>query len=143
MKRIINKVINHLSEKQKTLFLIDCLGAILTAFFMFVIMRQLNEYFRMPKTVLTYLCVIASFFCIYSMTCFLCLKGRWTIFIRIIGIANLLYCVLTVVLLVKYYPLLTIIGTLYFLIEVIIICGFSYVELKVATEIKKKRLIDN
>ena len=143
MNRIINKLINYLAEKQKTLFLIDSLGAFLTSFFLFVIMRQFNEYFGMPKTVLTYLFEIAICFCIYSTICFLFLKRRWTLFIRIIGIANLLYCALTIGLLIKYYPLLTIIGTIYFLIEIVIICGLSYVELNVATEIKKKGLVDN
>lgn len=138
MNKIINNLINHLSEKPKTLFLTDSLGAILTAFFLFVIMRLFNEYFGMPKTVLTYLSVIAIWFCIYSSACFLFLKGRWTPFIRLIGIANLVYCVLTVGLLIKHYPLLTIIGTTYFLIEIVIICGLSYVELNVATKIKRR-----
>ena len=137
MNRIINKLINHLIEKPKTLFLIDSLGAIVTGFILFVIMRQLIEYIGMPKIVLTYLSFIAIFFCIYSTACFLFLKERWTPFIRLIGIANLLYCALTIGLLIKYYSLLTIIGTIYFLIEIVIICGLSYVELNVATEIKK------
>ena len=137
MNRIINKLINHLIEKPKTLFLIDSLGAIVTGFILFVIMRQLNEYIGMPKIVLTYLSFIAIFFCIYSTACFLFLKERWTPFIRLIGVANLLYCALTVGLLIKYHSLLTIIGTICFLIEIVIICGLSYLELNVATEIKK------
>jgi hypothetical protein len=138
VNRIINNLINHLAEKQKTLFFIDSLGAILTAFFLFVIMRQFNGYFGMPKSVLTYLSLIAICFCIYSTACFLFLEGRWTPFIKLIGIANLVYCALTIGLLIKYYSLLTIIGTTYFLIEIVIICVLSYVELNVATEIKKK-----
>ena len=137
MNRIINKLINHLIEKPKTLFLIDSLGAIVTGFILFVIMRQLNEYIGLPKMVLTYLSFIAICFCIYSTACFLFLKERWTPFIRLIGIANLLYCALTIGLLIKYYSLLRIIGTIYFLIEIVIICGLSYIELNVATEIKK------
>ena len=143
MNKIIKRLINHLAEKHKTLFLIDSLGAMLTAFFLFVIMRQFNEYFGMPKTILTCLSVIAICFCIYSTACFLFLKGRWTPFIRVIGIANLLYCALTMGLLIKYYPLLTIIGAIYFFSEIVIICGLSYIELKVATEIMKKRLVGN
>ena len=134
------KLINFFTEKQKTLFLIDGIGAIMTAFFLFVVMRQFNEYFGMPKTVLTYLSVIAVCFFIYSTTCFLFLKGRWTPFIRLIGIANLLYCALTIGLLFKYYPLLTIIGTVYFLIEIVIISGLSYIELKVAIRNKEKQI---
>ena len=138
MNRIINNLINHLAEKQKTLLLIDSLGAILTAFFLFLIMRLFNEYFGMPKTVLTYLSAIAVCFCIYSTACFLFLRRRWTPFIRLIGFANLLYCLLTIGLLIKYYHLMTIIGTAYFLIEIVIICGLSYVELNVAKINKKK-----
>ena len=123
MNRTINKLINHLIKKPKTLFLIDSLGAILTVFILFVIMRQLNEYIGMPIIVLTYLSIIAICFCIYSTACFLFLKERWTPFIRLIGVAN--------------YSLLTIAGIIYFLIEIVIICGLSYVELNVATEIKK------
>ena len=144
MKKITNKLINHLAEKQKTLFLIDSLGAISTGLFLFVIMRLFNEYFGIPKTVLAYLSLIAICYYIYSTACFFFLKGRWTPFIRFIGIANLLYCALTIGLLIKYYPLLTIIGTTYFLIEIIIICGLSYIELNVATRNNKEnRLVDN
>lgn len=138
MNSIINKFIDYLAEKQKKIFLVDALGAILTAFFLFVMMRQFNEYFGMPKTVLTLLSVIAGLFCIYSTACFLFLKGNWAPFIRFIGFANLLYCFLTIALLIKYYSLVSIIGTLYFLIEIVIICGLSYVELSVAKQIEKK-----
>lgn len=94
----------------------------------------------MPKTVLTYLSVIAICFCIYSTACFLFLKGSWSPFIRLIGIANLLYCALTIGILIKYYPVLTTIGAIYFLIEIVIICGLSYIELNVAKENKEKQI---
>jgi hypothetical protein len=134
--RIMNKLINLFAEKQKTLFLIDSIGAFLTAFFLFVIRVQFNEYFGMPETVLTYLSVIAICFCIYSAACFLFLKEHLSIFIRLIGIANLLYCALTIGLLFRHNPSLTILGTIYFIIEIVIICILSYIELKVAARNK-------
>lgn len=132
MNSIINNLINHLSEKPKTLFLIDSVGAFLTAFFLFAVMRSLNVYFGMPKIVLIYLSAIAGLFCIYSFSCFLFLKERWTLFINIIAVANFLYCVVTLGLLIKYYSFLTILGTTYFLTEIIIIALLGFVELKVA-----------
>lgn len=143
MTKKIKKLIYILAEKQKTIFLIDSLGAILTSFFLFVIMRQFNEYFGMPETILTSLSILAICFSIYSMACFLFLKGSPTPFIRIIGIANLLYCSLTILLLIKHFALLTIIGTIYFLIEIVIILGLSYIELHVARELKKKNSLNN
>ena len=134
----MKKLIDHFTERQRTLFLIDSLGAMISAFLLFVIMRRFYEYIGIPKTALTYLSVIAICFCFYSTACFLFLKERWSPFIRLIGIANLLYCALTIGLLIKYYPLLTIIGTLYFLIEIVIICALSYIELNVAKQNKEK-----
>ena len=139
MIKTIRKTIKYLSLKPKTLFLIDSIGALLTTFFLFVVLRNLNEYFGMPKAILTYLSVVAACLCIYSTTCFFKLKDNWTPFIMGISIANLLYCILTISLIIFYDPLLTIIGTTYFLLEVAIICGLVYIELNVATTIKKNR----
>ncbi|UFH31879.1 hypothetical protein LNP04_18220 [Chryseobacterium sp. C-71] len=132
MNSIINNLINYLSVKPKIFFLMDSLGAFFTAFFLFAVMRSLNVYFGMPEIVLTYLSAIAGLFCIYSFSCFLFLKERWALFIRIIAVANFLYCVATLGLLIKYYSFLTILGTTYFLTEIIVITLLGFVELKVA-----------
>jgi len=134
MNKILKNIINYLAGRPKTLFLIDGLGAMLTAFLLFVVLRNFNEYFGMPKTILTYLSGIAACFCIYSTTCFFFLTRYWTAFISGISIANLLYCILTMGLLIIYYPQLTIIGTTYFLLEIAIIIGLIYVEFNVARE---------
>lgn len=135
---MMKKLISYFTEKQKTLFLIDSIGALMTAFSLFVIVRQFNEYFGMPKNELTYLSVLAVCLCIYSATCFVFVKTGIKPFIRFIGIANLIYCAWTSLLLIKYYSLLTIFGLSYFLIEIVIICTLSYVELNVAARNNRK-----
>lgn len=142
MNRKSNKLIQYFAVRQKTLFLIDSFGAFFTAFFLFVILRQYNFYFGMPKTVLTYLSLIAILFCVFSISCYILLKSDWSIYLRIIGVSNLLYCTLTLFLIIKNYPILTKIGTIYFLSEIVIIIGLSYIELKVATRIKKSNSLD-
>ena len=84
-------IIDQFKLKPKILFLIDGLGALLTAFFLFVILRTFNEYFGMLQTTLTYLSLIAVIFCLYSITCFFLLSDNWKPFLRVISIANLLY----------------------------------------------------
>lgn len=139
MKRTVRKIINKLTAEPKTLFLVDSIGAILTAFFLFVVLINFNEYFGMPLTILTYLSVIAALFCIYSTSCFFFLKENWVPFIRTISIANLLYCILTIGLVIVHYPIITTICTVYFLVEIIIICGLAYIELNIANTIKLNR----
>ena len=140
MISIVRKMINHLVRKPKTLFLTDGLGAMLTAFLLFAVLRNFNEYFGMSETILTYLSAIALFFCIYSMTCFFFLKGNWTPFIRAIAYANLLYCILTIGLLIICNSTLTVLGITYFLTEIAIVCVLVYIELKVAKTIKQNSI---
>lgn len=129
---------SYLARVPKIIFLIDGLGALLTAFLLFVVLRSFNEYFGIPKEILNYLSAIAAGLCIYSTLCFLFLKTNWILFIRVIAFANLFYCILTVGLLIIYCPLITIAGITYFFVEMVIICGLSYAELNVAKEIKEK-----
>lgn len=126
-------IIDQFKLKPKILFLIDGLGALLTAFFLFVILRTFNEYFGMPQTTLTYLSLIAVIFCLYSITCFFLLSDNWKPFLRVISIANLLYCILTLGLVIYNYQSVTLLGITYFLAEIIVICGLVFVELKTIT----------
>lgn len=119
------------------LFLIDSIGAFLTAFLLFTILRNVNEHIGIQKTTLTGLALIAFCFCIYSAACFIFVKQNYGLFIWIISIANLFYCILTIGLIVVNYHFLTMMGLSYFLIEVIIISILSYIEIKVALVINK------
>jgi hypothetical protein len=142
MKNTISKIIKQLSLMPKKLFLIDSLGALVTAFFLFIVLKDFNEYFGMPITILNYLSSIAACLCIYSITCFVIIKKNWIPFIRIISTANILYCILTIGLIILYQSQLTIFGKAYFLGEIAIILGLVYIELNVATSIKKSNFID-
>ena len=137
MNTAIKNVTKYFAKMPITLFLVDGLGAALTTFFLYMILRNFYAYFGMPKYILTYLSLIALVFCIYSTTCFFLLKRNWTPFIRVISIANLIYCVLTMVFLYIYFNELTKLGLTYFFIEIVIIIALVYIELNVATAVKK------
>lgn len=137
MSSVVKQTINYTTKNPKILFLIDSLGAMFTAFLLFVILRNYNEYYGVPEATLICLSIIAVFFSSYSISCFFFLKENWMTFLTVIAYANLLYCVLTIVLLIGCYPILTILGITYFLIEILVICGLVYIELKVATAIKQ------
>ncbi|MCS4435181.1 hypothetical protein [Aquiflexum gelatinilyticum] len=137
MKRIIKNIIIQLTGKPRILFLVDSVGALLTTLSLFVVLRTFHESIGMPVSVLTYLSILSVFFCLYSVACFLFLKRHRVPFIWIIGIANLLYCVLTITLVLVYYPQLTALGVAYFLGEIMIVGILVFIELEVAKAIKK------
>lgn len=134
---MLNNIIHQLAAKPRILFLVDGMGALLTTFSLFVVLRTFYEFIGMPVSVLTYLSFISAAFCIYSAACFLFLKRNWATFIMGIGIANLLYCVLTLGLVLVYYQPLTALGIAYFLGEIMIVGVLVYIELHVAMAIKR------
>ena len=141
MKRIIKNIIVRLTDKPMILFLVDSVGALLTTLSLFVVLRTFHELIGMPLSVLTHLSLLSACFCLYSAACFLFLKRNWVPFIRVIGIANLLYCFLTLGLVQVYFPQLTALGIAYFLGEIMIVGVLVYIELHVATAIKKQEQV--
>lgn len=125
----MNMNLKSLSIKPKTLFLIDGIGAVVTALSLYVMKVALNEYFGMPPSLLTYLSAIAIVFGIYSFSCFILVQQNSKRFLKIIGYANLSYCCLTAFLVIDYYHHLTLLGVAYFLGEIAIICTLVFVEL--------------
>lgn len=126
-----------MAQKPRTLFFIDSLGALLTALLLFLVLRNFNDYFGIPKTVVTYLSAIALCFCIYSTVCYFFIKGNWKPFLIGISIANLLYCILSIIVIIFHYSQLTTIGKSYFFVEIIIICTLVYIEFNVVLESRK------
>lgn len=136
----IKNTIDYFSRNPKTLFLIDGLGAALTTFSLFFVLRPYHNYFGMPINILTSLSIIGLIYCAYSMSCYFLLKTFWSSSLRIIGVSNLLYAISTMLLLYSYYNDLTRIGLSYFLAEILIIVLLVYVELRVADILKTKEI---
>lgn len=87
----------------------------------------------MPVGVLTMLATIAGLFAAYSLNCYLFVRNNWRRYLGVIMTANVLYCLLSVGLTVKYYELLTPVGIAYFAGEVVVI--------GVLVGVERKRLI--
>ena len=141
MECFITKIpIGYFSRKPRALFLFDGLGAALTTFFLYFLLRPYYNYFGMSENILKYLSVIALVYGVYSISCFFLIKDNWSPFLRIIGIGNLLYCILTMTLLFAYCPSLTRLGLTYFIAEILIIGLLIFTEFSVANRLKTEKL---
>lgn len=124
-------MLKTLTTNPKTIFLIDGLGALLTAIMLGFVLTNFEVYFGMPRSVLHCLAVVACVFMLYSLACYVFLKNRWRTFLSIIMVANLLYCGLTIILASYFYSRLTPLGIAYFLLECLVILGFVWLEKRV------------
>lgn len=123
----------------KKLFLIDGACASLTAVILFVILRTFHVCFGMPQTTLIILSIIALALSAYAISCFYFIKTKWHLFLLPLTVANLLYCCLTLTLIVYYYPQLTALGISYFLLEMAVICGLVFFEVHALSTSRKAK----
>ena len=127
----------------KKLFLIDGLGAIVSAFFLGVILTKYEPSFGMPKTALYFLALIACFFTVYSISCCFLVVKNYRPYLNGIAIANLSYCCITIALVLYFYQKLTILGWTYFVLELIVLGVLTRLEGKAIAQLNDKRRIAN
>lgn len=130
---MVQQIIRQAALNPRKLFLIDCLGALLSAILYGAVLAQLEDVFGMPPKVVYPLSILAGIYAIFSGSCYLLNLKNWKPFLRIIALANLLHCCLTIGLVVAYCQEITSLGLLYFAGELVIVVSLAIVELKTAS----------
>ncbi|WP_400076482.1 hypothetical protein [Winogradskyella sp. R77965] len=135
-------LIEHLTIKAelnaKKLFLIDGLGAILSAFFLGIVLVKFETIFGIPSSVLYYLASIPIFFAIYDFYCYQKRHLNIGLFLKIIAVLNLIYCCISIGLVFYHFETVTSLGWVYILIEIAIILVLAIIELRVGRKITKE-----
>ena len=124
----------NFNDNPRTIFLIDGIGAIISAVMLGIVLPLLQDLIGMPTEVLYYLASAAVMFAIYSLSCAFIVPANWPTFLRIIAFVNLTYCVVSVGLVYYFYPQLTKLGIAYFAIEKLIVIYIVMMELKAANK---------
>ncbi len=114
----------------KRLFLADGLGGMLSALLLGVVLARFQTTFGMPREVLYFLACLACAYAVFSLLSYWRIKTNWRPYMRGIAVANLLYCCLTIGLVIYHRQALTRLGVTYFLLEVLVILGLVVMELK-------------
>ena len=117
----------------KKIFLIDSLGALLSAFFLGIVLVKFESVFGMPRDVLYSLAFFACILSIFSCFNYLFVKENWRISLKIVGLVNIVYSWITLILALYFYKEITNLGLLYFLIEISIIIILAKIELEKAS----------
>lgn len=119
----------------KTLFLIDALGATLTALILGSVGLFFEGLFGMPSDILLILAWIALVYAFFSYSKALKPRTNWKKPLRTIAVMNFAYCVVTISLLIFFRKELSLIGWVYFFFELIIICILAIAELRASTDV--------
>jgi hypothetical protein len=114
----------------RQLFLLDGLGAVVTAVMLGAVLPAFEPAFGMPRPILLALALVAASFAAYSLTCHVRAAGARMLLG--ITIANTAYCVCTLGLVVWLRGSVTWLGVAYFLGEILVIAALVTVEVIVA-----------
>jgi hypothetical protein len=133
---ILQNFTSFILKSPKRLFLIDAIGAGYTGSVLFFLIGQNQDLFGMPIQAVHILGIIAFLYFLYSITCHFLVKRNWKPFLKIIAIANQLYCVVTILFLFSNYNSLTAPGWGYFSIEILVIFILSLFEWKISNSLE-------
>ncbi len=115
----------------KQMFLIDGIGAVLTALCLGVVLPLFHEHIGLPKEVLIAMGGAGVFYGIYSFSCFFFIRSRYVAGLKLLILANLLYCVASAAVVTFYVEQMTLLGLGYFALEVLVILGVVFLEMNV------------
>lgn len=122
----------NFENNPKSIFLLDGLGALVSAIMLGLVLPMLQHLIGMPTNILYYLAMAAVAFAIYSFSCSIIVPKKWRTFLKIIAYVNLTYCIVSILLVFNFYSQLTKLGIAYFTIEKIIVIYIAMLELKIA-----------
>ena len=129
---MLRQTIESLKSNPQKLFLVDGLGALLSAFLLGVVLVRLENIFGIPPLALYILAIPPIIFAIYDFYYYRKPKHQLGRFLKGIAIMNILYCFLSISLAFYHHSLITGLGWGYIIVEVVIVCLLVLLELKVS-----------
>ena len=91
------------------------------------------------KNIAYFLSGVAGILMIYSSCCYFFVSDNWRPFLKVIALANLIYCCLTIGMIFYFYQTLTPAGVTYFLLEIIVIGVLVINEWRIASARNPKK----
>ncbi len=119
--------------KPPKIFLLDATGAMISTFSL-LIPYSFEEFFGMPTPVVRYFIFIAILCCIFSTTIYLLNVNKWKVYLKIITLINICYCIFTGYHLLDNLNTITVYGYIYFIVEIIIILTLANIEWRVSSK---------
>lgn len=127
-----SQVARRFSLHPQRLFLVDGLGALTSAFWLGFILVQLESIFGIPRSTLYFLALLPGIFALYNFYCFIRIKERIGLFLKVIAYLNIAYCGLSLGLAFYHYPVITYFGWIYLLLEISLVLALAKLELQTA-----------
>ena len=118
--------------RPKNLFLLDGIGAIASIIMLGEVLVVLQPYVGIPKSTLYLLAAIPVFFLLFDIYSYVAKPVYDKRNLKIIASLNSMYCCLSLIMVVYHKDVVTLLGWLYIIAEILIIAYIVFIELKTA-----------
>ena len=135
---VITQLFEKIESDPKSLFFVEGIGAILSAFLLGVVLVRFESIFGIPPSTLYLLAAIPIFFAIYDFIRYRKDEVKIGRFLKAIAIMNLLYCCVSIGFALYHINTITNLGWTYILVEISIVITLSTTELRIANRLKQK-----
>ncbi len=135
---MIERILAWTNNNPKKLFLIDGFGAMLSAFLLGVVLVKFEGIFGIPKTTLYFLASLPCLFAVYDFYCYYSIDKNLGLFLRVIAITNLIYCIISLGLAIYHKEVITNFGWAYILMEIVVVSALAVIELRAAKSLAIK-----
>lgn len=129
---ILRQLITRFCENPKRLFLIDGIGAMLSALLLGVVLVKLESIVGIPSSTLYLLATFPIFFAVFDFYSYRKESDKLDSLLRAIATMNLLYCLLSIGFAFFHRQTITSLGWTYVMAEIVIIIVLALIELEVA-----------
>ncbi len=135
------KLIRSLQNNPTTIFIVDGIGALLTAFSLGFILVRFEEVFGIPSQALYKLAVIPIIYLGFDIFSYQQGQKHVGRNLTILAVLNLIYCCISLGIGIYHFQVLKIWGWLYIFNEIIIIVILSMFEIRVGREERAKHKV--
>ena len=115
----------------RKMFWLDGLGALVSATSIGLIIANQEEIFGLPKEAAYFLAFIPCLFLLFSWFHYYNFPKVWRPALKMIAVANLCYCILSIGVVFYHFQVLTNLGLAYFILEFIVVLFVVVLELRI------------
>lgn len=119
---------NRFNQNPRQLFLIDGIGALVSAVSLGVILPMFQSHIGVPLQSLYFLALWPVLFAVYDLYCYFSKSSYWKFGLRAVALLNISYTILSVYLLIQHQEQVKVLGWLYFIGEILILIVLSRIE---------------
>lgn len=135
----LENLISKAKTKPKKLFLIDGLGALLSAFLLAFVLTKFELVFGIPSPTLYLLSAIPTLFTCFDFYAYRNADQKTALFLKRIAALNVIYCCISLALMFYHFETITTLGWTYILLEILIVMLLAFIEFRVGRKIIQAR----